>query len=49
MNGTGVLTYTNHSLYEGQFANGQKSGRGKMTWNNGTIYDGEWQNDLPRA
>jgi hypothetical protein len=32
--------------YEGEVANGVRSGRGKLTSSLGAVYDGAWENDL---
>jgi hypothetical protein len=42
--GHGVLI-NDVGAYEGQFANGSKTGYGKFTWNDGSYYDGEYKND----
>jgi len=32
-------------VYEGDFANGTRSGKGRLVYLNGKYYDGQWQND----
>jgi hypothetical protein len=42
-NGFGKRIYAN-AVYEGNWMNGEESGKGKMDWTNGNSYDGFWQN-----
>ncbi|PHR71392.1 MAG: hypothetical protein COA67_06725 [Lutibacter sp.] len=43
-NGKGKKQYTD-AIYEGEFKNGERSGKGKYAWSNGNSYDGEYKND----
>lgn len=44
--GKGVYTYTNGSVYDGQWVDGRKQGRGKQTQPDGGVYVGEWRDNL---
>ncbi len=44
--GQGVYTYTNGSVYEGQWVDGRKQGQGKQTQPDGSVYVGEWRDNL---
>ena len=37
------MIYTNGSVYDGQWKEGEKHGKGKMEYDDGDIYDGEWK------
>ena len=43
--GNGRFQWTSGSSYEGNFANGSRSGQGFMTYPNGAKYEGQWLND----
>lgn len=43
--GYGVKTYSDGSVYEGNFLNGERSGFGKCVKPSGNTYEGEWKND----
>lgn len=43
--GHGVYTYTNGSVYEGQWVDGRKQGQGKQMQPDGSIYTGEWRDN----
>ena len=45
LDGLGVFSYKDGSVYKGQWKDGKREGKGKMTDDNGTIYEGEWKND----
>ena len=47
LNGYNTWTYNNGDKYEGDFANGIRSGQGTYTWANGIIYIGEFINGNP--
>jgi len=42
--GFGKYRGANGITYEGNFANGTRSGRGTMKWADGRIYEGDWAN-----
>lgn len=42
---SGTMTFANLGVYEGEFANGIRSGIGVFTWDNGDQYYGAWAND----
>ena len=49
-NGTGTWTYTDQTVYKGEWLNSKKHGKGIETWPNGYIYEGDffdsqWQGD----
>lgn len=44
--GQGSYTYTNGSVYEGQWVDGRKQGEGKQTQPDGSVYTGEWRDNL---
>ena len=37
---TGIFTYDDGSIYEGEFEDGKVHGQGTYTWSDGTMYDG---------
>ena len=39
---SGIETFDNGDIYEGEFKDGEKHGKGKMTKNGETIKEGEW-------
>lgn len=43
--GHGVYTYTNGSVYEGQWVDGRKQGQGKQMQPDGSVYTGEWRDN----
>lgn len=43
--GYGIYFYNDTAVYEGEWSEGQRSGRGKMFHENGDVYEGEWMND----
>lgn len=43
--GHGVYTYTNGSIYEGQWVDGRKQGQGKQMQPDGSVYTGEWRDN----
>lgn len=43
--GSGVYTYTNGSVYDGQWVDGRKQGQGKQTQPDGSLYAGEWRDN----
>ena len=45
-NGTGTWTYTDQTVYTGEWVNSKKQGRGIETWPNGYVYEGEFFNIL---
>lgn len=45
--GHGMEKLVDGSVFEGQFKNGDKSGKGTFTWNTGGCYEGEFEaNDM---
>ena len=44
--GKGKMTYSDDSVYEGEWAAGKRSGSGVYTYANGDKYRGEWADDL---
>mgnify|MGYP003325944661 CR=1 FL=1 len=49
-NGSGTWTYTDQTVYKGEWLNSKKHGKGIETWPNGYIYEGDffdskWQGD----
>lgn len=44
--GKGMYTYTNGSVYEGQWVDGRKQGQGRQTQPDGSVYVGEWRDNL---
>jgi len=48
--GRGVFTWTFPSArYEGDFLDGQRSGKGVQFFANGDRYEGDWRNDFPNG
>lgn len=43
--GQGVYTYTNGSIYEGQWVDGRKQGQGKQMHPDGSVYTGDWRDN----
>ena len=43
-NGVGTWTYTDKTVYEGQWSNRLKHGQGIETWPNGYVYTGTFDN-----
>ena len=43
-NGTGTWTYTDQTVYTGEWVNSKKQGKGIETWPNGYVYEGEFFN-----
>ena len=41
----GIITYSDGTIYMGEFKNNKKEGIGKYRWPDGTLYFGEWKND----
>ena len=41
-NGYGINIDKNMNVYEGNFENGDKSGKGLLKWSNGNTYEGEF-------
>jgi len=41
----GVITYSDGTIYMGEFKNNKKEGIGKYRWPDGTLYFGEWKDD----
>lgn len=41
----GIITYSDGTIYMGEFKNNKKEGIGKYRWPDGTLYLGEWKND----
>lgn len=48
-NGYGRTTYSDGSVYEGNFVNGVASGYGKLQYADGTVYVGEFQMNNPNG
>jgi hypothetical protein len=48
--GQGKRIYTEGVMagtgYDGEWANGERSGTGKITYPSGKVYDGEWKNAI---
>jgi hypothetical protein len=44
-NGTGIYVYADSSQYEGEWKNGQRTGKGTVTKVDGTEVLGKWEND----
>ena len=42
MDGTGVYSYADGSVYSGTWRAGRKDGAGRMEWAQGDVYDGTW-------
>ena len=36
-------------IYQGQWANGRRTGQGKMTWNTGEEFIGDWKDNLQQG
>lgn len=45
----GELKYSNGNKHDGEFKDGQRSGKGTLTYPNGGQYIGEWKNNLPNG
>lgn len=45
INGKGIMTYDDGSIYEGEWINGNFNGQGKMIYKNGDIYNGDWKDN----
>lgn len=45
LQGYGTYFYSNSAVYEGEWAEDQRSGWGRMYYENGDIYEGEWMKD----
>ena len=46
MTGRGLMEYEDKKMiYEGDFINGNMTGKGKMVFSNGLRYEGEWSDD----
>lgn len=45
MSGKGAYTFTDGTIYEGDFKNGLKEGQGRIIYPNGDLYEGEFKND----
>lgn len=43
--GHGVYSYTNGSVYEGQWVDGRKQGQGKQMQPDGSVYTGDWRDN----
>ncbi|MCQ2816750.1 MAG: hypothetical protein MJ252_05730 [archaeon] len=43
-NGKGTETFSDGSVYEGQFVDGKQNGKGKLTLSDGKIYQGDFEN-----
>ena len=41
----GIITYSDGTIYMGEFKNNKREGIGKYRWPDGTLYLGEWKND----
>ena len=48
-NGTGTWTYTDQTVYTGEWVNSKKQGKGIETWPNGYIYEGDFFNSQWRS
>jgi hypothetical protein len=44
--GFGKMIYDNGDVYEGEWANGIRTGKGKMIYECGRVYEGEYKNNL---
>jgi hypothetical protein len=40
--GMGKESWTDGSVYEGEYLAGKKHGRGLYSWNDGSKYNGDW-------
>ena len=48
--GSGVFTYSNGDVYEGEMLNGERFGNGKITYfEDGSMYDGQFVHDEPEG
>lgn len=45
MNGKAQIVYSNGDKYDGDFKDGEKSGKGVYKYSTGDIYEGEWLKD----
>ena len=45
-NGKGVYTFSDGTVYEGDFLNGENHGKGKITFPNGNVYEGDYLNGV---
>jgi hypothetical protein len=43
-NGKGTYVYTNGTVYDGEWKNGNKHGKGKESFKTGDVYEGQWKN-----
>ena len=46
---TGIFTYDDGSIYEGEFEDGKVHGQGTYTWSDGTMYEGAFESGLPHG
>ena len=44
MHGIGTFTFSNGSVYSGDFVNGVSHGEGVFTFPDGAVYEGEFKN-----
>ena len=49
VHGQGKVSYSDGTVYEGDFKNGLLNGQGKMTRTNGTVYEGNFKNWKPHG
>ena len=47
--GRGKFTFTDGTIYVGDFIDGKKSGRGRIAYENGDVYDGDFLKDAPHG
>ena len=47
--GRGKFTFTDGTIYVGDFIDGEKSGRGRIDYADGYVYDGEFLEDAPHG
>mmetsp|Transcript_16598 Transcript_16598/g.14493 ORF Transcript_16598/g.14493 Transcript_16598/m.14493 type:complete len:204 (-) Transcript_16598:96-707(-) len=45
MHGQGTYTFTNGSVYTGEWIKGKRQGNGKINYLDGSSYEGQWDND----
>lgn len=44
MHGSGLFTWADGRVYEGEYVDDKKEGQGIFTWPDGRKYDGAWVN-----
>ena len=46
---SGIETFDNGDIYEGDFKDGLKHGKGTLKTRNNRSYEGDWENDKPHG